>query len=89
MSAKAPEDVIRMGPKSLQMLQKAGIESRSQLVKQGSIAVFVNVKRAGCKPSLNFLWGLESVITGEHWRDIAKKHRLNLLLALEDYEKNA
>jgi DNA transformation protein len=89
VTAKAPEEVIRMGPKSRQMLQKVGIESRSQLVKLGSIAVFVKVKRASCNPSLNFLWGLESVITGEHWQDIAKKHHLSLILALEDHEKNA
>jgi DNA transformation protein len=48
----------------------------------------VKVRRAGCKPSLNFLWGLESAITGEHWRDVARNHRTSLLLALDDAEKH-
>jgi DNA transformation protein len=38
--------------------------------------------------SLNLLWGLESALTGEHWQDVAKKHRTSLLLALEEREKN-
>ena len=39
-------------------------------------------------PSLNFLWGLEGLLTGEQWRSIAKNHRASLLLALEEAEKN-
>ena len=69
------------------MLYAAGISSREQLTAIGSVAAYVRVKRAGCKPSLNFLWGLESVITGEHWRDVARDHRTSLLLALEDMER--
>ena len=56
---------------------------------------YVMVKRAAgnnpnlnFKPSLNFLWGLEGVLTGEHWRNIAKNHRTSLLLALEEEERN-
>lgn len=73
-----------LGPKSCEMLRAAGITTVSQLREVGSVRAFVMVKRAHCKPSLNFLWGLESVLCGEHWRDVARKYRTSLLLGLED-----
>lgn len=81
------KDIPGIGPKSNAMLRTANITTREQLVAIGSVTAYVRVKRAGCKPSLNFLWGLESVITGEHWRDVARDHRTSLLLALEDMER--
>lgn len=81
-------DLKGLGPKSLEMLRKGGIVSLSQLHALGAVAAFVQVKRAGSQPSLNFLWGLESVISGEHWQDVARNHRTSLLLALEEQERN-
>jgi DNA transformation protein len=80
------QSIPGIGPKSNEMLRKAGITTLAQLQAMGSVAAYVTVKRAGCNPSLNFLWGLESVISGEHWRDVAKNHRTSLLWALEDFE---
>lgn len=77
-----------IGPKSGEMLRAAGITTLSQLREIGSVRAYVMVKRSKCNPSLNFLWGLQSVITGEHWRDIAKNHRASLLFALEEAERN-
>ena len=84
-----------IGPKSGEVLRAVGITSLQQLRELGSVRAYVMVKRAvksnpglNFKPSLNFLWGLEGVLTGEHWRDIAKNHRTSLLLALEQEEKN-
>jgi DNA transformation protein len=83
----APEQITGLGPKSRDMLHAAGISSISQLRGIGAVAAYVMVKRVGCNPNLNFLWGLESAISGEHWRDVAKKHRASLLLALDEQEK--
>lgn len=82
------QKITGIGPRSREMLQAAGITSLEQLRKLGSVKAFVAVKHAGCKPSLNFLWALESVLTGEHWQAVAKKHRLSLLSALEEAERN-
>ena len=76
--------IAGIGPKSNEMLAKAGIVSREQLLKMGSVQAHILVKSVGCKPSLNFLWGLESVITGQHWREVAKHSRMALLLELEE-----
>jgi TfoX-like protein len=76
-----------LGPKSQAMLAKAGITSSEQLRALGSVAAFVMVKRAGCGPSLNLLWGLESALSGMHWREIAHQHRTSLLFAVEEHER--
>lgn len=84
-----------VGPKSGEVLRAAGIISLPQLLELGSVRTYLMVKRAAgenpslnFKPSLNFLWGLEGLLTGEHWRDIAKNRRASLLLALEEEERN-
>jgi DNA transformation protein and related proteins len=77
-----------IGPKSREMLRTVGITSLSRLREIGAVGAFIMVKRAKCKPSLSFLWGLESVISSEHWRDVARSHRTSLLLALEEAERN-
>lgn len=79
---------IGIGPKSVEMLQAAGIATLSQLKEIGSVQAYLMVKRANCNPSLNLLWGLESVITGEHWQEVARHHRTSLLLALEEAEND-
>jgi DNA transformation protein len=95
MSLAAPsrinevEQMPGLGPKSRAMLRSAGISSLAQLREIGSVAAYVLVKRAECKPSLNLLWGVEGAISGEHWRDVARNHRASLLLALDQHEKNA
>ena len=89
MHTDTEEQILGLGPKSRDMLRAAGISSLTQLREIGSVATYIMVKRAGCKPSLNFLWGLESAISGEHWRDVAKNHRTSLLLSLEEQEKSA
>jgi DNA transformation protein and related proteins len=76
------------GPKSTEMLAKAGITTDAQLIDLGTIAAFLAVKRAGCSPSLNFLWAIEGALSGRDWKVVAKEDRLRLLMQLEDAEKH-
>ncbi|PPD43216.1 MAG: competence protein TfoX [Methylobacter sp.] len=76
-----------IGPKSTQMLEQAGITSLQQLRGLGSVAAYVQVKRAGSPVSLNLLWALEAVLSNQPWQEVARLHRTSLLLALEEYEK--
>ncbi len=76
--------IAGIGPKSNQMLARAGITTREQLFMMGAVHAYILVQKAGSEPSLNFLWGLESVITGQHWQDVAKHSRTALLLELEE-----
>ena len=84
-----------IGLKSGEVLRAAGITSLQELRELGSVRAYLMVKRTArenpslnFQSSLNFLWGLEGVLTGKHWRDIAQNQRTSLLLALEDAERN-
>ena len=87
ISAAKISDLPGLGPKSQEMLNRAGITSIDQLRKLGSVEAYVLVKRTNKGVSLNMLWGLESAITGQAWQEIAKLHRTSLLLAVEEREK--
>jgi DNA transformation protein len=78
--------LANLGPKSERMLATASITSLAQLRELGSVAAYARVKRAGCPASLNLLWALEGTLSGLHWQEVARLHRLSLLLALEEHE---
>ncbi len=78
-----------LGPKSQEMLARAGITTVAQLRALGSVAAFVRAKQTNRGVSLNLLWGLESALCGLPWQEVARVHRTSLLLALEDQEKLA
>jgi len=78
-----------LGPKSQEMLARAGIVTVAQLREVGSIAAYVRAKKANPAVSLNLLWGLESALTGQQWQQVARVHRTSLLLALEEHQRNA
>ncbi len=52
----------------------------------GAVAAYATVKAGGGNASLNLLWALEAALTGVHWQEVARTHRVSLLLALEDFE---
>lgn len=75
---------LNLGPKSEAMLRTAGITSLEQLRDMGSVAAYVKVRASGAPASLNLLWALEGVLTGEPWQVVARQHRTSLLLALDE-----
>lgn len=85
---KKISELVGLGPKSQEMLARAGITTVEQLKSLGSIEAYVLTKKVNSSVSLNLLWGLESAITGEHWQSVANKYRTSLLLALDEREKN-
>lgn len=85
---KIISDLKSLGPKSQEMLARAGIHSVEQLRELGSIPAYVLAKQANANVSLNLLWALESVLSGEPWQQVARDHRTSLLLALDEHEKN-
>jgi DNA transformation protein len=73
-----------IGPKSIAMLETAGITTEEALRALGSVHAFCRVKAAGCKPSLNLLWALEGALSDMDWREAAQEHRTSLLGALDE-----
>jgi DNA transformation protein len=78
-----------LGPRSQDMLAKAGITSPEQLRQLGSVRAYARVQKAGAEPSLNLLWALEGALTGQPWQEVSREHRLSLLLALEAHQSEA
>jgi DNA transformation protein len=76
-----------LGPRSRAMLAAAGITSINTLKQLGAVEAYILVKRTGCNPSLNLLWGLESAVSGLPWQQVARVHRSSLLMALDDLER--
>ena len=86
MDLKAgPATLANLGPKSQEMLARAGIASVEQLSAMGAVGAYVRVERSGAKPSLNLLWSLEGALTGLSWQEVAREHRTSLLLALDQH----
>jgi DNA transformation protein len=73
-----------LGPKSQEMLAKAGIKTEAQLRKLGAVRAYAKTKAVCPKASLNLLWALEGALTGKDWKAVAESERASLLMALED-----
>jgi nucleotidyltransferase/DNA polymerase involved in DNA repair len=88
MTAKRAIDSLRnLGPKSRQMLARAGIDTIAQLRKVGAVQAYVLAKRATKSASANLLYALVGSIDDMDWRDVRRERRLELLNAVEAYER--
>lgn len=74
---------IPVGPRSLEMLEAAGITTLEELIELGEVDAFLRVKAAGYRPTLNFVYGLYAAIEGIDWREIptAERNRLRRAIA--------
>ncbi|WP_052162083.1 TfoX/Sxy family DNA transformation protein [Aquabacterium sp. NJ1] len=79
-------DLRNLGPKSLEMLAKAGIHSADDLQRLGAVMAYARTKAVCPKASLNLLWALEGALTGRDWKVVAETDRASLLMALEDVQ---
>ncbi len=82
-------ELRNLGPKSQAMLAAAGIHSLEQLRHFGSVRAYLLVKATGANASLNLLWALEGALSGLPWQQVAREHRLSLILALEAHQRDA
>jgi len=92
MSKTASDSIAELpnlGPKSREVLMRAGITTVAQLRKLGSVAAYSRAKLNSANVSLNLLWALEGALTGLPWQVIAREHRTSLLLALEEHQLGA
>jgi predicted flap endonuclease-1-like 5' DNA nuclease len=85
-AAAALRDLPNLGPKSAAMLARAGITTLHELKKRGAVAAYVAVKQTDGNASLNLLYALVGVLEGLHWREIQRTRKLELVMAVDDYE---
>jgi DNA transformation protein len=73
------EKLLNIGPKSAAWLRQVGVRSMDDLVALGALGVFLKVKRAGFKPSLNLLYALAGAQRGCHWTALSAEEKSALV----------
>lgn len=76
-----------LGPKSAAMLASVGITTLTELRERGVITAYVAVKREHSDASLNLLYALVAALEGSNWKIVQRERKLELLLAVEDYQR--
>lgn len=86
-SATSVDTLPNLGPKSQEMLAKAGITNVEALRQLGAVVAYVKTKAIWPQASLNLLWALEGALSGRPWQQVAETDRASLLMALEDVQR--
>ena len=79
-SRREPPRLLGLGPKSLAILELAGIRTREQLERLGPVQAFIAAKAVEQTVSLNLLWGIAGALTNTHWSKLSRDLRSSLLL---------
>ena len=75
-------ELRNIGPKTVEWLERAGINSAQRLRELGAIQAYMALVDAGHGDNLNALWALEGAIQGIDFVDIARNERDRLLAEL-------
>ncbi len=84
--SKGDVKIRNVGPKSAAWLRQVGIRTIEDLTRVGPVEVFLKVKRAGFRPSLNLLYAMAGAIDDCHWTDLAEARKAALISELESSE---
>ncbi len=74
------EKLQNIGPKSAAWLRQVGVRTLDDLKALGAVGVFMKVKRAGFRPSLNLLYALAGAERGCHWTALSADDKSALVL---------
>ena len=74
------EKLQNIGPKSAAWLRQVGVRTLDDLKALGAVGVFMKVKRAGFRPSLNLLYALAGAERGCHWAALSAEDKNSLVL---------
>ncbi len=80
--------IRNVGPKSAAWLRQVGVRTAEDLFRIGPVEVFLKIKRAGFRPSLNLLYSLAGAIDDCHWTDLSAERKERLISDLADAESD-
>lgn len=83
----SPAKIRNIGPKSAAWLRQVGVRSEADIKRLGALEVFMKVRKAGFKPSLNLLYALEGAVQDCHWTALAADCKSELVLAVNALEE--
>jgi DNA transformation protein and related proteins len=79
--------IRNVGPKSAAWLRQVGVRTEAEVKELGAMEVFMKVKKAGFKPSLNLLYALEGAVQDCHWTALDAERKSELVLAVSALEE--
>lgn len=85
MSSRAVK-IRNVGPKSAAWLRQVGVRSTEDIARVGPVEVYLKVKRAGFRPTLNLLYSMAGALADCHWAELPEDDRQALLQELEAAE---
>ncbi len=74
------DKLLNIGPKSAAWLRQVGVRTLEDLKALGAMAVFMKVKRAGFRPSLNLLYALAGAEQNRHWTSLSPDEKNALVV---------
>jgi hypothetical protein len=74
------EKLLNIGPKSYAWLRQVGIRTAADLKELGAVNVFMKVKKAGFRPSLNLLYALAGAVEDRHWNTLSADEKNALVV---------
>lgn len=75
---------IGIGPKSTEILARIGVTTVQEVEQRGLVETYLDVLELGdTGATINFLWGLESAVTGINWLEIPEERKAELRDAVE------
>ena len=81
---KDADPKVGIGPKSREILARLGVTTVEAVESRGIVETYLDVLGLGdTGATLNFLWGLESAVSGIHWLEIPGKRKAELRAELE------
>lgn len=80
------DKLLNIGPKSAAWLRQVGVRTHEDLKALGAVGVFLKVKRAGFRPSLNLLYALAGAELGCHWTELTPEHKQAMVLEVNAYD---
>lgn len=80
------DKLLNIGPKSAAWLRQVGVRTHEDLKALGAVGVFLKVKRAGFRPSLNLLYALAGAELGCHWTELTPEHKQAMVLEVTAYD---
>ncbi|MBN8728021.1 MAG: TfoX/Sxy family protein [Xanthomonadales bacterium] len=78
--------IRNVGPKSAAWLRQVGVRSTEDLARIGPVEVYLKVKRAGFRPTLNLLYSMAGALADCHWAELPEAHKQELLQDLDAAE---
>jgi DNA transformation protein and related proteins len=84
LAPKRLRDMKNLGAKTEAMLAAVGIVSPEQLLAADPFAVYALLKAQVPGTSVVALYALIGAIDGQHWLDVQKERRTEILLRLDD-----